>query len=284
MFSSEMSSQSMSYSYYTRSTNDATNCIISTSEHSNPTPVNLDPISSLKTKLLARFAEVQNKLLNVKNNIIKNLQEENDRLPKRVSFLGMKVISLESRYNMLDQYGRSNTFEIIIILDSVSQRDLENKFVDIPNAIRVNISNDDFEDYHRIGKSRNNSKKTVARFNNRKVVQDALYNRQKLKTIDKATLEMGKAMHFLNGNLSRENNKIAFLCRKLKREGMIVNTYSANGIICLSCKRWIQKVPRISYLFENFPDFLLSLENNENADESSLSNESLQNYYWWLAA
>ena len=42
---------------------------------------------------------------------------------------------------------------------------------------------------------------------------------------------MEKAMLFLNEYLSEENNKIAFMCRKLKWEGMIVNAYSVNGII-----------------------------------------------------
>ena len=103
------------------------------------------------------------------------------------------------------------------------------------------------------------------------------------KKIDKGTLEMEKAMLFLNENLSEENNKIAFLCRKLKREGMIANTYSANGIIRLSCNKIsngrIQKVPHISYLFEHFPDFDFGLEDNENADESGLANESLHSSY-----
>ena len=170
-----MSSQS-THNYYTRSGNDANNFIISTPEDSNLTPVTLDPISSLETKLLARFNEVQNELLNVKNIIIKNLQEVNERLRKRVSFLDKKVISLESRHNMLEQYGRRNNLEIRGIPDSLPQRDLENKVVDILNAISVNVSNDDFEDCHRIGKSRNNSKKTIGRFTNRKVVKDALYN------------------------------------------------------------------------------------------------------------
>ena len=153
-----MPSQS-THNYYTRSSNDATNCIITTPEGSNLTPVISDPICSLETKLFACFDEVQNELLNVKNIIIKNLQEENERLRKRVSFLDKKVISLESRHNMLEQYGRRNNLEITGIPDSVPQRDLENKVVDILNAIGVNVSNDDFEDCHIIGKSRNNSKK-----------------------------------------------------------------------------------------------------------------------------
>ena len=188
----------------------------------------MGPISSLETKLLARFDEVQNELLNIKNIIIKNLQEDYERLRKRVSCLDKKLISIESRHNMFEQYGRRNNFEITDIPDSVPQRDLENKVVDILNAIGVNVSNDDFEHCHRIGKSWNNSKKPIPRFTNRKIIKDALYNRKKLKTINKANLEMEKAMLFLNKNLLEENNKIAFLSRKLKWEGMIANTYSAN--------------------------------------------------------
>ena len=74
-----MSSQS-THNYYTRSSNDATNCMISTPDDSNPISVTLDPVSSLKAKLLAHFDEVQNELLNVKNIIMNNLQEENERL------------------------------------------------------------------------------------------------------------------------------------------------------------------------------------------------------------
>ena len=147
-----MSSQS-THNYYIRSSNEATNCIKSTPKDSNPTPVTLDPISSLETKLLAHFDEVQNELLNIKNIIMKNLQEENKRLQKRGSVLDKKVISIESRHNILEQYGRRNNLEITGIPDSVPQRELENKVVDILNAIGVNVSNHDFEDCHRIRKS-----------------------------------------------------------------------------------------------------------------------------------
>ena len=75
-------------------------------------------------------------------------------------------------------------------------------------------------------------------------------------------------------------NKIAFLCRKLKREGMIVNNYSVNGVIRLSCNKTsygrVRKVPHLSYLFEHFPDFDFGLKVNESADESILANGSLQ--------
>ena len=237
----------------------------------------MDPISSLETKLLARFDDFQNELLNVKNIIIKNLEEENERLRKRVSFLDKKVISFESRQNMLEQYRRRNTLEITGIPDSVSQKDLENKVVDILNAIGVNVSNDDSEDCHRIGKSRNNSKKQLLHSPTEKLLK-TLYNRKKLKTINKAALLMEKAMPFLNKNLSEENNNIAFLCRKLKQEGMIVINYSVIGIFAYHATELVMEGSK-RFLFEHFSDFDFSLEDNENADEGSLANESLQSSY-----
>ena len=81
------------------------------------------------------------------------------RLQKRGSFLDKKVISIESRHNILEQYGRRNNLEITRIPDSVPQKDLENKVVDILNTIGVNVSNDDFEDCHRIGNLETTQKK-----------------------------------------------------------------------------------------------------------------------------
>ena len=272
------------HNYNTRSSNDATNHTNFTTVSSESDTATLNPLTNLKSRLLARFDAVQSELLNVKNIIIKNLREENERLQEKVSQLDKKIISLESRHNMLEQYGRRNNLEITGIPNSVPQKDLESKVVNILSAIGDNVSKDDFEDCHRIGKSCDNSKKTIVRFTNRKIVKDALYKRKQLKNIDKAALEMqNDAMLFLNENLSEENNKIAFLCRKLKREGVITNTYTANGIVRLSCvsikNGRIQKVPHISYLFENFPDFDFGLENNENDDESEVADVSLQSSY-----
>ena len=90
--------------------------MISNPDDSSPTIVTLNPISSLETKLLARFDKVRNKLK------IKNLQEEKERLWIRVSFLNKKVISLESRHNILEQYGRRNNLQITGISDSKPQK------------------------------------------------------------------------------------------------------------------------------------------------------------------
>ena len=83
--------------------------------------------------------------------------------------------------------------------------ELENKVIEIFDAIGVEANSADFEDCHRVGKSKNNSKKVIARFVNWKVVKNALYKRKQLKTIDKSSNESQNGTIFLNENLTPKN-------------------------------------------------------------------------------
>ena len=65
---------------------------------------------------------------------------------------------------------------------------MENKVIEIFDAIGVEAKPANFEYCHRVGKSKNNSKKVIARFVNRKVVKNALYKRKQWKTIDKTSI------------------------------------------------------------------------------------------------
>ena len=100
--------------------------------------------------------------------------------------------------------------------------------------------------HHRIGKSRNLSKnqktkkkqqqknktKTIVRFINRKYAKKALINRKGLININKSSPSMLNSENiFVNENLTPMKNKIAFHCRKLKRNGQIDNNYSRDGVI-----------------------------------------------------
>lgn len=122
---------------------------------------------------------------------------------------------------MLERYGRRNNIEISGIPDSVPDNELQNKVVAIFSAINVVISGHDFEESHRIGKSQNSSKKTIKRFVNWRVVKKALYNRKKLRTIDKTSMGFNNRKILLNENLTPDNNKIAYSCRKLKRDSKV---------------------------------------------------------------
>ena len=57
---------------------------------------------------------------------------------------------------MLEHYGRRNNIKISGIPDSVEQNSLEKKIVSIFSKIGVDVTSNDIEACHRIGKSQNN--------------------------------------------------------------------------------------------------------------------------------
>ena len=116
-------------------------------------------ISNLENTLLSRFDELSKELLNVKDVIIKNLQAENERLKNKISNLESKVVSLEINQNMLEQYGRRNKIEVSGVPNSVGDNDLEEKVISVFANVGIDVKSSDIEACHRIGKSRNSSKK-----------------------------------------------------------------------------------------------------------------------------
>ena len=128
-----------------------------------------------------------------------------------------KVVSLEINQNMLEQYGRRNNIEVSGIPDSVGDNDLEEKVISVSANVGIDVKSNDIEACHRIGKSRNSSKKPIVRFTNRKFAKQALCNRKKLKSIGKSTLGFNNDV-LINENLTPVNKKIAYNCRKLKRQ------------------------------------------------------------------
>ena len=88
---------------------------------------------------------------------------------------------------MFEQYGRRNNTEISNYPDSVEQSSLEEKIASVFSNIGVDVTSNDIEICHRIGKSQNNSKKkekekekAIVRFTNGKFAKEGLYNRKKI--------------------------------------------------------------------------------------------------------
>ena len=109
----------------------------------------LEQISSLKVDVRS----MKDKFLNMKNVIIKCLQDENALLRSRCSKLEDKVDSLESSVNQVEQYGRKNNIVIFGIPDDVADDDLEDAVTSIMEDVDVIVQNGDIETCRRIGKS-----------------------------------------------------------------------------------------------------------------------------------
>lgn len=103
--------------------------------------------------------------------IIQNLRNKYSCLKNVVSEMCSKDVDLETKCNLLQQYDRRNNLEISGIQDSTKQVNLEDKVIEIFNIIGVDVSKDEIEACHRIGKSKNSSKTTIVCLVNRKRVQ-----------------------------------------------------------------------------------------------------------------
>ena len=97
----------------------------------------LEQISSLKVDVRS----MKDKFLNMKDVIIKCLQDENTLLRSRCSKLEDKVVSLESSVNQVEQYGRRNNIVISGIPDDVADDDLEDAVTSIMEDVDVIVQN-----------------------------------------------------------------------------------------------------------------------------------------------
>ena len=77
--------------------------------------------------------------------------------------------------------------------------------MDISNEISVEISPNDTEACHRVGVSKNSSKKTIVRFMNRKHAKKAPISRKSLRKNSSSNCNV-----FINENLTVKNNESAF--------------------------------------------------------------------------
>ena len=119
----------------------------------------LDEISKLREKLVENFrknpTDIKDEIINLKEVIIKNLQSENKKLIDVFNQLQEKIVSLESKSNSFEQYGRRNNMEMNEIPNSISDGNLESTVANIfSKATNVNVTTDDIEACHRIGKSK----------------------------------------------------------------------------------------------------------------------------------
>ena len=238
----------MTHTYNTRNSN------INNEENENDQATKISNlIINLEKKLISRFDGVDKVILNLKDVIIKNLQLKNQRLQTRVNNLENKVISPEISGNHLEQYGHRNSLEITGISDDVSDQNLKSKVVEVLNEIHVDVSRSDIEACHRIGRSKNSSKKTIVRFINRKYAKKVLLNRK----IFRKNVTYNNI--FINENLTKTNNLIAYNCRKLKCNGMTDNSYSREGVIHISSPQIsngkVIKVLHMNTLFDLCPEY-----------------------------
>ena len=132
----------------------------------NSTPETSELIINLEAKLLSRFYNLNKEMRNLKDVIIKYLQVENQRQLSKKNNLEKKVVSREENSNSLEQY--RNNLKITGIPENFEDQKFQEKVTEILDKIDVNVSSQDIEPCHGIGKLKNFSKTTMVQFFNRK--------------------------------------------------------------------------------------------------------------------
>ena len=238
------------HSYNTRNSNEDEKMISKESEFI---------ISSLRSLFDQNFKELRSEMSDLKDVIIKDLIEENKKLRESNNKLKDKMMELESEINEINQYGRRNNLEISGIPEDIRMDKLEEKAIEILGKVNVKVESRDIEGCHRLGKLKKNNtpRKTIIRFVNRKNCLQALINRRMLRTLNTADMGLGNVKLYLNENLTPENNRLAYFCRKLKKDKKISKTFTRNGVVFLTKSDDDEplKVPNESFLRDLFPEY-----------------------------
>ena len=104
------------------------------------------------------------------------------------------------------------------LLSALSKVESNLIIVDILKAIDVNITTNEIEACHCLGKKKKN---VIVPVINKKHCLKTLRNKKKLMSIDENSIGIPNANLFIDENLTPASSKLAFNCRKLKRDGEI---------------------------------------------------------------
>ena len=137
-------SQLHGYPTRSRTSEEATNTDTSTNWNF------AEEISKLRNDLVGNSYNLRDEIINMKNIIIKKLQDQNAQLKQTIANLQHKVIILETATNSVEQYDRRNNIEINGIPDNVEDKNLEHSVIEVYNSANIQIFHNDIEDWHRI--------------------------------------------------------------------------------------------------------------------------------------
>ena len=218
-------------------------------------------ISSVKT----------DEINNLKDVIIKRLQDVNATFRERCSKLEQRLVVFESSTSNLEQYGIWNNIVISCVPDSV----------DI-NHLEVLVTSNDIKACHRIGKKNNriNRTKTIIWFVNRRYAKKALFNKKKLSQNHKNySFNTNNNPLFIGENLTRINESLAYQGRKLKRNNLVNVCYTRHDIVTIKINDRSKaiNVYHMNDLLDLFPDF--DFDDDESFYDAS-PNVSAHSMYW----
>ena len=190
-----------------------------------------------------------------RNNIFNN----NSTNPPNDEFIE-KLYELDKRIIECEQYSRRENLIISGIPDSVAQKDLQSKVLEILGAASLQLRPDDIQACHRLAKPRNSRypARVIVRFLSRKIVDFCLTNRERVQNEIRQSLNINIKVF---ENLCKANEEALRMCNWLKENEFIHDHFVRNGymkIVIQAGGRPI-KVHHPEYLRDKFTDIPIDL-------------------------
>lgn len=188
---------------------------------------------SLYNKTLSE-PSVEEKLGTIVHKYSSDIREDVKDLKQRMSELELKNksleeqnISLTERVDALEQFNKNRTLRISGCEDD-PEEDPENTILEICESLSLELDNRDVEKAYKVGKFKQGSKRDIlVTFVNLKI----------RKIFWAARTSLGENGHpdvFVNEILTNDRQYAAYVCRELKRQDHITNTWTFEGEIYAS--------------------------------------------------
>ena len=135
---------------------------------------------------------------------------------------------------------------------------MEDKVINVLDKLNVKVNKNDIEACHRLS----NSRKTIARFVNRRYLFKALKNKKTPVCWSYQRWIRQEYESFLSQNLSDYSNKIAFHCRELRRKRLIDSIWAYGGKVFIKIQDNGNKeeIKHLSQLMRKFPDHIFNFD------------------------
>ena len=113
---------------------------------------NQDQMKSMDNSIVNWINSLKDGIINIKEIVLRNLQDRNEKLKRRCEQLEKRCLKYESDHNALVQFGRRNSLVLSGIPESVSEDVLEKSVITVLADIDVSVKSQDIEACHRFGK------------------------------------------------------------------------------------------------------------------------------------
>ena len=160
---------------------------------------------------------IVNGVLEGLNTTIVSLQKENSELRARVSVL-------EAKADAAEQYSRRNCLRVAGVKEDTSEN-TDVLVIDLSRAIGAEISLDDIERSHRVGKPKVGRPRDI-------IVKFVSYRTRRLVYGARTkTKDCGYTGVFINEDLTKSRNKLLLKARKMVKSKVLKSSWSSDGTV-----------------------------------------------------